>query len=757
MKAPKRFPDLSRYLARQNRVDPLLDRRDFLRVSAVAGGGLLMAVALDGCEWKPQGAGASSALPPADAKKEPALFVRVGADDTITVTVARSEMGQGIRTTFALLVAEELDADWSKVKVETASFDPRYGAQGTGGSSSVLESWQRLREAGATTRLLLIGAAAAKFGVPASELTTDASQVMHASSGRKASYGSLVDEALKQPMPAMVTLKTPAQFRLLGKERTTGIGLDAPDIVHGRAKYGIDVKLPGMLHASIERTRTFGGKVKSFDASRALKVPGVKQVFEVPAIADGINTHSGVAVIADNTWAAMEGRRALTIEWEPGPHASESSEGYHAVMRAAVEKKGDEKVHAVGDPDPVLARAAKVISAVYEVPFISHATMEPMNCTASVKDGKAELWSPTQFPDMAANSVAQVLKIDIKNVAVHVPLMGGGFGRRINPDFSVEAALISQKLGQPVKVTWTRTDDLQHDFYRPCGVHKIEASLDAAGFPEAWRHRMSTPSIDVFYGPKPANGWGANESDGASNMLYRVPNRAVEYTLVESGVPRGWWRAVSTTHTTFAVESFIDELALAAGKDPVEFRLALIDKVPAGAPNLSKDFPHSPERLKGVIKLAAEKASWGKPLPKGHAMGIACVIDHFSYCAEVVEVSVTGTKIKIERVVCAADCGPVMNPNGARSQLEGGIHQALSVALKERITVANGAVQEKNFDGYQLLRMNESVPVIETYFVETDTPLTGLGEPAVPPLAPALANAIARATGRRLRSLPLEL
>jgi isoquinoline 1-oxidoreductase beta subunit len=343
-------------------------------------------------------------------------------------------------------------------------------------------------------------------------------------------------------------------------------------------------------------------------------------------------------------------------------------------------------------------------------------------------------------------------------VKLHVTLLGGGFGRRINPDFTVEAALVSQKARRPVKVVWTREDDLRHDFYRPCAMHRIEASLGADGYPVAWRHRMSSAAIDATFGPARGGGFGGSEGDGAGNMSYRVPNRSLEYTLLDSGVPRGWWRAVHTTHTTFAVESFIDELAQAAGKDPVEYRLALIDRVPVERPGIgSRDFPFSPERLKAVLRLAAEKAGWNSPVPPGRFRGVACGFDHLSYAAEVVEVSVLNRAVKIERIVCAADCGPVMNPSGARAQLEGGIIQALSAATRERVTIAGGGVEQRNFDGYPILRINEAPPVIETWFVETDTNPSGLGEPAVPPLAPALANAVARATGQRPRSLPFRL
>ena len=723
-------------------------RRDFLKVTAVAGGGLVLTISVLGCRPKP------GAAPVAVGSIDPSVFVRINPDNTISITIAKSEMGQGIRTSLAMLVAEELDADWTQVRVEQASFAPKYGEMGTGGSSSVLSNWKRMREAGAALKGLLVATAAKDWRVDPKECRTENSFVTHPASQRRTAYGALADKAAALPLPTEVTLKPKSEWKLLGKDRS---GVDVADITHGKAVFGLDVKIPGMLYAAIERTSVFGGKVKSVDSAKALAVPGVTQVVEIPAVADGINIHAGVAVVATNTWAALQGRRQLVIEWDTGARAAESSESYRAFMTAAVSRTGDETVNKQGDPDAVLAKAAKVLSSTFETPFLSHATMEPMNCTASVTGNQVEVWSPTQFPDLGAQSLAQALKTDIKNVQVHVTLMGGGFGRRINPDFTVEAALLSQKIRQPVKVVWTREDDLRHDFYRPCSTHRIEASLGADGLPEAWRHRVSTPSIDVLYGPKPPAGWGPNETDGSANMAYRVPNRSCEYTLLDSGVPRGWWRAVSTTHGMFAVESMIDELAEAAAKDPYEYRLGLIDKVWWQQPPDSKEFPFNPERLKGVLKTAAEKAGWGKQLPAGHGMGISCGFDHLGYAAEVFEVSVINDRLRVHRVVVAADAGPVLNPIGARAQLEGGVIQGLSAAIKERITIVGGAVKERNFDGYSLLRINEAPTVIETYFVETDTHPTGFGEPAVPPVAAGLANAIYRATGKRVRTLPLGL
>jgi len=721
-----------------------ITRRDFLRASAVGGGALFAVVALDRLAAQAQ----AQAL-------RPDTWVRIAPDGAITITVAKSEMGQGVRTSLAMLTAEEMDADWAVVRVEQADQDPKYGSQNTGGSASIRTSQRTMREAGAAIRAMLVSAAAATWGVAEAECTTEPSKVLHRPTGRTLGYGALAAKAAGTTVPAQVRLKDRREYRLVGKAQKSII---TQDVIHGTAVYGFDVKLPGLLVAVVERAPVFGAKVRQVDATAARQVPGVVDVVEVPAVAEGIGVPAGVAVIARHTWAALRGRSALKVEWDLGPSATETSAGHRAAMRAAVETAGKEIVNRVGDPDAVLAASSKVITADYELPFIAHAAMEPMNCTAHVQGNRAEVWSPSQTPARSAQGIARALGIPVENVTLHVTLMGGGFGRRLNADYSVEAALVARKVQAPVKVIWTREDDLRHDFYRPCAHHRIAASLGADGYPEAWRHRFSTPAIAATYGPPGPDGYGTGEADGAGNMAYRVANRSCEYTLLESGVPRGWWRAVHTTHTVFAVESFLDELAGAAGKDPLAYRLAMIDEVTVPRPAAGAgDFKLSPARLKGVLQLAADKAGWGTPLPRGRGRGIACTFDHLSYSAIVVEVTARGEGIRIDRIVCAADCGPVINPNGATQQLQGGVLQALSVALHERITVKGGGVEQGNFNTYQLLRLPEVPRQVEVHFAETDAPPSGLGETAVPPLAPALANAIAMATGKRLRTLPLDV
>ncbi len=724
-----------------------LNRRDFFRLTGAVGGGLLVAMYLPGCKRD----GDADGRPEIDTL--PNAFVRIGADNRVTVTVAKSEMGQGIRTTLALIVAEEMDLDWSKVQVEQAPEDfSTYGWQSTGASASVRTSWTPLRTIGAKSRAILLAAAAEKLGVEVAALTTENSHVIHAESGRKLPYSDLGELVAKHKAPEKVTLKDPKTFRLLGREH---IGVDVGDIVTGAAVYGLDVRRDGMLFASLVRSPTVGGKVKRFDPASALAVKDVVKVVEIDAIGPDINVLSSVAVIAKNTWAATQGRAALDIEWELGPAESETSAAHSAEMKRLTADSGAEEINKLGDPDDVLEAADEVVRGEYELPRLAHATMEPMNCTAAMEGDRCVLWAPVQYPAWAVRAVAKALDIPTGKVDLQIPLLGGGFGRRINPDYVVEAAILAKQLGAPVQVVWTREDDTRHAYYRPPAMHVIEASLGQDGYPEAWRHRMSTAPINATNYPDREH-HGLSESNGASDMLYQVPNRSLEYSRLQTSVRSGWWRAVHTTHTTFAVESFIDELAEKAGVDALEYRMKLIGPLQVDQPQPDKDFPWDPERLKGVLALVAEKAGWGGPVPAGHGVGLACAIDHLSYAAEAVEVSIEAGRLRIHKVVCAVDCGPVLNPNGARAQVEGAIIQGISAALQEQITVAGGRVEQGNFDTYPVLRINDAPVAIEAHFVERpDVHPTGLGEPALAPIAPALANAIYKATGRRHRVLPI--
>jgi isoquinoline 1-oxidoreductase subunit beta len=660
-----------------------------------------------------------------------------------------------------MLLAEELEADWSQVHVETPAFDPALLDQGTGGSTSVLQAFEPLRQIGAAMRMMLIAAAAARWKLPAGRLRAENGYVVEIGGARRASFGELVSDAAKLPVPARPRLKPRDQWKLLGEPQA---GKDVADIVHGRARYGLDQRPPGMLFASIERPRELGATLDSFDAAAALAVSGVKRVIAIEPATPSLTmvearVAGGVAVIASNTWAALEGRRRLTLRWKSGPHAGESTATYTRDMAAALDRPGAELVHRTGDPEAALAKATTVLRADYEVPFLAHATLEPMNCTAHWDGTRMTLWSPTQDPETARLAVATRLGLRLDQVVVHIPLLGGGFGRRLNADFSVEAALVARQLTAPVQVMWTREDDLGHDFYRPCARHRLEACLDERGFPRALRHRLCDPAIRVTYEGGAAKQLGRGEGNGIANAFYRVPHRASEYTLLASGVPRGWWRAVHTTHTTFALESFIDELAVAAGADPLAYRLALIEPPPVLSPPSGPEAVFAPQRMKDCLALAADRAGWGTPVPAGHARGIACSgFDHMSYAAMVIEASLAGRRVVVHRVVCAFDCGTVINPDGARAQVEGSIVQGLSAALHERITIDRGRVVETNFHRYALLRIDQAPAAIEVHFMaRPEVPVTGLGEPALPPVAPALANALFRLTGQRLRTLPFAL
>lgn len=722
-----------------------VNRRSFLQLSLVAGGGLGIAGWLGGCTE-------STAFAPSADGFNPNAYVHITPDNTTKITIAMSEMGQGVRTTLAMFVAEELDLDWDTVKVQQAPGDSAlYGNQGTGGSGSIRDNHERLRQLAGQARAVLIAAAAERWSLDAGDLTTEASQV-RAPDGRTLTYGALAAAAAALPVPDHVQLKQPGEFRILGKER---VGIDLDEILQGTATYGLDVRRENQRYCAIARCPSFGGKAVSFDRDAALATPGVQEVFEIPAIGAPVHARGGVAVIATHTWAAFQGRDALNVTWDLGPHRTESSQDYSRFMHEAVSSEGAHVVARKGNAQAALERASKVRESVYEVPFISHATLEPMNCTAQVAEGRCTIWAPTQFPNWAKGAVAEALQLDEQHVEVNVTLLGGGFGRRINPDFVVEAATVAQRTTGPVQVVWNREDDLRNDFYRPPAVHAIKGGLDADGKLDVWRHRFSSAPIRGTVSGQTDDTQGNSEANGASDTPYLVPHTLFDYTALHSGVTRGWWRAVHTTHTTFAVESFLDEMAVLADADPLAFRLALLDEVNAVADSSPEQFTPDPRRLAGVLRLAAETAGWNQPPPPGVGRGIACAIDHRSYAAEVVEASMENGQIRVHKVVCAADCGPVFNPNGARAQIEGGIIQGLSAAMGEAVTIEKGGVVQGNFDTYRLLRINDAPVEIQTVFAQTDAAPTGLGEPSVPPLAPALANALFRATGKRMRKLPL--
>ncbi len=703
-----------------------LNRRDFIKVTSVAGAGLVIGFTLPAA-LKKIGAAAAS-----DGRFTPNAWLRIDPDGSVTVTVAKSEMGQGVQTALPMIVAEELDADWSSIRIEQAIADARYGHMGTGGSTSVRTSWEPLRRAGALARQMLVTAAAQTWNVKTASCRTESGKVIHTPTNRVLRYGELVATAAELPVPTDVTLKDPKDFRIVGK-RT--LRLDVPGKVDGSAQFGIDVKVPGMLYASVARCPVFGGKVQSFNAAKALAVSGVRRVVQVP---------SGIAVIAESTWTAMSGRDALEITWDEGSAATLTSAKIHDMLATGIEKPGAVAEES-GDVAGALKGAAKKIEATYEVPFLAHATMEPMNCVADVRSDRCEVWAPTQNPQAAQQEAASITGLDESKVNVHTTLMGGGFGRRLNADFVSEAVQVSEAAGAPVKVTWSREDDMHHDWYRPASMHHLTGALDANGTLIAFTHRIVAPSIAGQRNPDSVKGGldhGAVE--GAVKMPYDIPNVRIDYVMTNTAVPAGPWRAVYPTQNVFAMECFIDELARAAGQDPIKFRTRMMGKAP---------------RMKGVLELAAEKAGWGNGLPKGHFLGAACSPPAFygSYAAEVAEVSVNADRtVRVHRFVCAVDCGPVVNPLTVEAQIEGGIVYGLSAALKGAITIDKGRVVQGSWDDYPILTIDE-MPAIDVHIVKSTEPLGGIGEPPVPASFPAVANAVAAATGKPVRVLPIRL
>lgn len=711
----------------------MTSRREFLRTGAAVGAGLAIAIYLPGCARPGQPAMAATPF-------EPNAWLRIGTDGTIHVIVDKSEMGQGVLTSLPQMLVEELDGDWSKVVIESAPAGPAYinpafGLQGTGGSSSVNSSMQPLREAGAKARSVLVAAAAAEWGIDPSGCRTENGYVLELNGRRRLGYGELAEAAALLPLPETVALKDPKDFVLIGKPIKR---LDLADKVTGRAGFGIDAQAPGMLVAVVARPPAFGGSVASFDEAAALAVPGVRHVVQI---------ESGVAVVADGYWQAKTGRDALRATWEAGAMGGTSSADISAQFRAAASNAGV-VARNEGDAAAAIRRAPTRVEAEYEVPFLAHATMEPMNCSAHVEADKCTIWAPTQFQSgggLGARGIgAMITGLPEEAVTVHTTLLGGGFGRRFELDFIAEAVQVSKAIGGPVKVVWSREDDTRHDFYRPATFNRLTAGVDGSGQVTGWSHRIVGQALmerfSAVFGPLPG-GLDASMVEGAANAPYAIPNFRCEWVRSDTGVPVGFWRSVGSSQNGFIVEGFIDEVAHAAGKDPFEFRRALL----AGHP-----------RHRGVLELAAEKAGWGTPLPEGRARGIAVVESFGSFVAEVAEVSVEGGKVRVHRVVCAIDCGMHVNPDIIAAQMESAVVFGLTAALYGKITIANGAVTEGNFDSYPMLRINE-MPAVEVHIMPSTEPPGGVGEPGTPPIAPAVVNALFALTGRRIRSLPIAL
>ena len=693
----------------------------------------------------------------------PNAWLEISPDDHVRIWCGKSEMGQGVRTSLPMIVAEELSCNWRNVQVMQADLEPKYGDQLTGGSLSVRTSYASLRKAGAVARAMLLSAAAAEWGVSNAECRAADGAVVHANSQRRARYGTLIRQAAKLTPPADPPLKSPADFYLIGHATPR---TDTTLKVSGQAKFGLDVRVPGMLIASVERSPVFGGTVRSTNAGEVKRIPGVRGVVEVKAVhlthqfgeesgpGSRNYTCAGVAVLADSTWAAMQARKALQVEWDEGASAQESTASLREQFVKLAAAPGT-VMRNDGDFESAFASATKKIEAVYEVPFLAHATMEPMNCTAHVHNGKCEIWAPTQVPGAAADSIAKALGIPRENIRFHVTFLGGGFGRRLIQDYAVEAALISREAGAPVQVVWSREDDVRHDFYRPASYHVLRAGVDARGQITAWFHRAASPSIGVFYSGTGISPQGAAEMNGPDFPAFGIPHLRTEFALVQSGMPLGYWRSVENSGNQFVISGFFDEAAAAAGRDPVEMLLAVLG--PPRTISLGRDGAIDVGRRRRVIEVAAQKAGWGTPLPKGTGRGIAAHFGYGSCVAQVAEVScdVSRGSLRVQRVVCAVDCGLAINPSGVQAQMEGAINFGLAAALKSAITVEHGRVQQSNFHDYEVLRMSNAPPVIDVHVISSSEAPGGCGEPGVPPIAPAVANAIFAATGKRIRRLPI--
>jgi isoquinoline 1-oxidoreductase beta subunit len=728
----------------------VVNRRDFLTSGAAAGAALVIGFYLP-----------SSVLADAaeDQETKPVspfhAWVRITPDNLVTLVLGKSEMGQGVMTSLPMILAEELCVDWKQVQVEQAPTNPAVYDLGTGGSGSVAGSWVPLRRAGAAAREMLVTAAAQHWNVNRNTCKAQNGGVLHGARKQFLSYGELVEAAAKLPVPDLhtVPLKNSSDFTIVGHDHNR---FEARDKSTGAAKFGIDSRPPGMLYAVIARCPVFGGTVAKFNATKTKAVPGVRDVVSIEPVGPGAFSAGGIAVLADNSWAAIQGRKVLEITWDEGPNATESSESLrqHFIENAA---KPGKVVRNDGNTDTALAvSASKKVEAVYELPFAAHACMEPMNCTVHIRPDGAEAWVPTQGPQWAQDVIAGVSKLPHESVVVHTTLMGGGFGRRYHADFVMEAAQVAKATGKPVMVLWTREDDMQHDFYRPASYHRMQGAVDGQGHLAAWKHFQSSTSIAAVWDKNGQEKPEASEFATAAFIPYVTPNFRVEYALAKSGVPRAWWRSVEHSSSGFVVETFVDELAAAAGADPLAFRLRLIGaarKIPDFT-NLKEGKPLDTARLKNVLQLAAEKAAWGTPLPNGVARGIAGYYSFESYTAAVAEVSVKDGQVRVHRMVYAVDCGRPINPNGIAAQVEGAAIYGLSAAMHDAITIDRGRVQQSNFNDYQMPRINET-PKIEVHVVPSQEDPTGIGEPGLPVIAPSVCNAVFAATGKRLRRLPI--
>jgi isoquinoline 1-oxidoreductase beta subunit len=706
-----------------------VSRRSFLQAGAAAGGGLMLSLSLPFASGDAEAVGADGFAPNA--------FIRIDGNGQIVLTMPYVEMGQGTYTSIPMLIAEELEVELTHVRLEHAPPNEKFygnplagGVQATGGSNAIRGAWQPLRQAGATARTMLVSAAAKRWKVNPASCRAQSGEVLHAPTGRRIKYGALTTDAARMPVPESVALKQPEDFKLIG---TPAKRLDTPAKVNGTAVYGIDVRPPGVKIATLAQSPVFGGRVKRVNDAAAKAVKSVRQI---------VRLDDAVAVVADHMGAAKKGLAALVIEWDDGPHAKLNTNEIAGELEKATLNSGA-VAQDISDSDKAPASAVTKIEATYQVPFLAHATMEPMNCTVHVRKDSCEVWVGNQVIARAQAAAAKTVGLPLDKVVVHNHLIGGGFGRRLEIDGVVRAVQIAQHVDGPVKVVWTREEDIQHDMYRPCFFDRMSAGLDEKGKPVVWNHRFAGSSVMARWLP-PAfnNGLDPDTTEGAIDLVYALPNMHVEYLRVEPpGIPTAFWRSVGPSHNVFVTESFMDELAAAAKQDAVAYRLALLDKAP---------------RAKAVLELAAEKAGWGHPLPQGVGRGVAVQFVFATYMAQVAEVEVSKDgAVRVRRVVCAVDCGTIVNPDTVRAQIESAIIFGVTAALHGEITLKDGRVEQTNFDTYQILRMNEA-PAIEIHIVQSSEPPGGMGEPGTSAIVPAVTNAIFAATGKRLRKLPID-
>lgn len=741
-----------------------LNRRSFLQVTTLSGGGMLL-----GLHTAPRAQAQAPEQPAFDAK----AFIKIAPDGTVTLISRNPEIGQGIKNMLPMLIAEELDIDWKSVKVEQADFDSRYGLQTTGGSRAASNNWVPMRQVGAAGRQMLIAAAAQTWGVPESECYTSNGRVYHRSTDRSLGYGELSAKAASMPTPDLKSLKfkEASSYKIVG-QRT--LGVDAPNITAGKQMYGIDFTLPGMLHAVYQKCPVFGGKVKTANLDEIKKLPGIRHVFVVEGtvtvkpLTDGEpGLEPGVAIVADTWWAAQSARRKLNVQWDEGPAAAQSSEDF--AKRAAEFAQGTPQrtLKADGDVEATMKSATKALEAAYSYPFISHAPLEPRNCTAQYKDGKLEIWSNTQQPLRGRSLISKILNVPESDITIHLMRAGGSFGRGLNNDYMVEVCHIAKTVGVPVKLLWSREDDMSHDYYRPGGFHFLKGAVNSDGEIVAWSNHFVSYGEGKTYAPSAA----ITPTEFPSGF---VSNFAMHSSVMPLMLKTGALRAPGANSQCFVFQSFIDELAHAAGKDPVQFRFDLLDgpgkrkvmaaakpKVenePAQTPSGARPLAYDVTRMRGALQMVAEKSGWGKrTLPKGTGMGVAFHYSFQGYFAHVAEVIVTAdNKVRVNKVWVVGDIGSqIINPSGAEAQVQGGVIDGLSELMSQEITLQNGRVVQQNYNQHGLLRI-KNAPQIEVHFLKSNNPPTGLGEPALPPVLPAVCNAIFAATGKRIRSIPLE-